>query len=227
MEAAHTRPPLLEPDAGDMEDEHAVDAALPYHPAEAHVAAARDAAGDVDAEAAALREPFDVPPLQHLRQVFPTSTERGRTVVYGTHQFVPEPVGPAEEPAAPAPGVAESALPTNDDEVAAPLADGHATGGADLAGHAADNMTAGVDGEDVAAPLPIDGMVKAERDAETPLREIADDDDTSPVDDRQCRICLCGPEEEAEYGRLISPCLCAGSMRVSTHEPVSIFLVLT
>lgn len=31
----------------------------------------------------------------------------------------------------------------------------------------------------------------------------------APVDDRTCRICFCGPEE----GRLISPCLCKGSMK--------------
>jgi hypothetical protein len=34
-------------------------------------------------------------------------------------------------------------------------------------------------------------------------------------DDRQCRICFAGPEEEEAMGRLISPCLCSGSMRVS------------
>ncbi|KAF7347896.1 RING-CH-type domain-containing protein [Mycena venus] len=33
-----------------------------------------------------------------------------------------------------------------------------------------------------------------------------------PVDDRQCRICLCGTEEEAALGRLIKPCLCKGSI---------------
>ena len=34
-------------------------------------------------------------------------------------------------------------------------------------------------------------------------------------DDRQCRICFLGAEEEESMGRLISPCLCTGSMRVS------------
>jgi hypothetical protein len=34
-------------------------------------------------------------------------------------------------------------------------------------------------------------------------------------DQRQCRICFGGADEEEELGRLISPCLCAGSMRVS------------
>lgn len=32
------------------------------------------------------------------------------------------------------------------------------------------------------------------------------------VDDRQCRICLAGPEEELELGRLIRPCKCKGSI---------------
>lgn len=34
-------------------------------------------------------------------------------------------------------------------------------------------------------------------------------------DERQCRICFGGWEDEVELGKLISPCLCAGSMRVS------------
>lgn len=32
-------------------------------------------------------------------------------------------------------------------------------------------------------------------------------------EEKQCRICLAGAEEEAELGRLISPCLCRGSIR--------------
>jgi hypothetical protein len=35
--------------------------------------------------------------------------------------------------------------------------------------------------------------------------------------DKQCRICLGGEEDEPELGRLISPCMCDGSMRVSTY----------
>lgn len=35
-------------------------------------------------------------------------------------------------------------------------------------------------------------------------------------DTRQCRICLGGVEEVEELGRLIKPCHCRGSMRVST-----------
>jgi hypothetical protein len=37
-------------------------------------------------------------------------------------------------------------------------------------------------------------------------------------EEKQCRICLAGPEEEAELGRLISPCLCRGSIRVREPE---------
>ena len=38
---------------------------------------------------------------------------------------------------------------------------------------------------------------------------------SSELDDRQCRICFGGPEEEESLGKMISPCLCTGSMRVS------------
>lgn len=31
--------------------------------------------------------------------------------------------------------------------------------------------------------------------------------------EKQCRICFSGPEEEDALGRLISPCMCTGSMR--------------
>jgi hypothetical protein len=58
-----------------------------------------------------------------------------------------------------------------------------------------------------------DREAKSARDSITPLREIGVD--TPEPDDRQCRICLGGAEDEAEMGRLISPCLCTGSMRVS------------
>ena len=33
---------------------------------------------------------------------------------------------------------------------------------------------------------------------------------------RQCRICLSGPEDEHTSGRLIKPCMCKGSMQVSS-----------
>jgi hypothetical protein len=49
-----------------------------------------------------------------------------------------------------------------------------------------------------------------------PLRETyADSDEGAPEDERQCRICFSGREEEETLGRLISPCLCTGSVRVS------------
>lgn len=36
--------------------------------------------------------------------------------------------------------------------------------------------------------------------------------------EKLCRICFMGVEEEEELGRLISPCLCSGSMRVSLQR---------
>lgn len=63
------------------------------------------------------------------------------------------------------------------------------------------------------------GEAGRERDDDTPLREIDPDetdvDEPEPEDERQCRICFSGKEEEAALGRLISPCLCTGSVRVS------------
>ena len=44
--------------------------------------------------------------------------------------------------------------------------------------------------------------------------EEGDDEDVPAEDERQCRICFSGREEEETMGRLISPCLCTGSMRV-------------
>ncbi|CAG8585663.1 5411_t:CDS:2 [Dentiscutata erythropus] len=37
--------------------------------------------------------------------------------------------------------------------------------------------------------------------------------DAAPMEDKMCRICFAGPEEEESLGRLISPCLCKGTMR--------------
>jgi hypothetical protein len=39
--------------------------------------------------------------------------------------------------------------------------------------------------------------------------------DSGDDKERQCRICLGGEDDEPELGRLISPCMCDGSMRVS------------
>lgn len=68
---------------------------------------------------------------------------------------------------------------------------------------------------------PLHGDDRQERDEDTPLREIDSDDleeldEHEPEDERQCRICFAGKEEESALGRLISPCLCTGSVRVST-----------
>lgn len=61
-----------------------------------------------------------------------------------------------------------------------------------------------------------------DRDDTPPLREIDSDDmeelDAPPEDERQCRICFAGKEEEGIMGRLISPCLCTGSVRVSPQS---------
>jgi hypothetical protein len=48
--------------------------------------------------------------------------------------------------------------------------------------------------------------------------------DLDESDERTCRICLLGEQddEQGEFGRLFSPCLCSGSMRVSSqHSPSS------
>jgi hypothetical protein len=48
-------------------------------------------------------------------------------------------------------------------------------------------------------------------DITTPGSKTNDSPDTGA--EQQCRICLGGIEDEPELGRLISPCLCTGSMR--------------
>lgn len=56
------------------------------------------------------------------------------------------------------------------------------------------------------------------KEEETPMREMySDEDEQEPEDERQCRICFSGREEEPALGRLISPCLCTGSVRVSDY----------
>lgn len=55
----------------------------------------------------------------------------------------------------------------------------------------------------------------------TLMTEPASGTNTQPEqreDTRQCRICLGGVEEEPELGRLIRPCRCKGSIRVSRHR---------
>lgn len=43
--------------------------------------------------------------------------------------------------------------------------------------------------------------------------------ENTPVEEKQCRICLDGPEAEFELGRLIRPCLCKGSISVRVKYP--------
>lgn len=51
-------------------------------------------------------------------------------------------------------------------------------------------------------------------DLDLRINDDAPDEDGQMVD-KQCKICLGGIEDEEELGRLISPCLCSGTMRVS------------
>nr|XP_031861478.1 uncharacterized protein CI109_003082 [Kwoniella shandongensis]KAA5528550.1 hypothetical protein CI109_003082 [Kwoniella shandongensis] len=45
------------------------------------------------------------------------------------------------------------------------------------------------------------------------IPDLKREDEDVQTDERQCRICFGGAEEEDSLGRLISPCLCMGSMR--------------
>ena len=62
-------------------------------------------------------------------------------------------------------------------------------------------------------------MESAEDDDDPPLRSVEEVEDIEQrareSDERLCRICFAGAEDEESQGRLISPCLCTGSMRVS------------
>ncbi|CAE7228540.1 unnamed protein product [Rhizoctonia solani] len=60
----------------------------------------------------------------------------------------------------------------------------------------------------LAGPPPLETSESA-----TPEHEPEPGTETKPPEEKQCRICLAGAEEEAELGRLISPCLCRGSIR--------------
>jgi hypothetical protein len=73
------------------------------------------------------------------------------------------------------------------------------------------------DDEDLDIKPDVKPGIENEEDIKsTPLREIdPDSDEGAPEDERQCRICFSGREEEETLGRLISPCLCTGSVRVS------------
>ncbi|CAE6487867.1 unnamed protein product [Rhizoctonia solani] len=53
----------------------------------------------------------------------------------------------------------------------------------------------------------------ATSESATPEQEPEPDTEDKLPEEKQCRICLAGAEEETELGRLISPCLCRGSIR--------------
>ncbi|CAE6434279.1 unnamed protein product [Rhizoctonia solani] len=59
-----------------------------------------------------------------------------------------------------------------------------------------------------ASPPPL-----ATSEPPTPVQEPEPATEAKLPEEKQCRICLAGAEEEAELGRLISPCLCRGSIR--------------
>ncbi|GAA5838356.1 hypothetical protein JCM9279_003219 [Rhodotorula babjevae] len=62
-------------------------------------------------------------------------------------------------------------------------------------------------------PAPEDGGGSA---AEAPQQDGGDaaaPEEQVPVDDRLCRICFGGAEDEEELGRLFSPCVCRGTSR--------------
>lgn len=67
------------------------------------------------------------------------------------------------------------------------------------------------------APAPtMPGGLNLGLDAEIPEYKPAGSTEGAaqvPVEERQCRICLGGADEEDTLGRLISPCLCKGSMK--------------
>lgn len=69
------------------------------------------------------------------------------------------------------------------------------------------------DEEDLDVKPTVEGIEDERK--ETPLREFDSEPEDQPEDERQCRICFSGREEEETLGRLISPCLCTGSVRVS------------
>lgn len=72
--------------------------------------------------------------------------------------------------------------------------------------------------------LSTTGGVKVESaepqdEEDEPLRSVEEVEEIERTaresDEKLCRICFAGAEDEESQGRLISPCLCTGSMRVS------------
>lgn len=81
--------------------------------------------------------------------------------------------------------------------------------------------SAGTNDKVIGEPSSVTGArssVTGARHAECKVRSDIDMDGglgEGLADERQCRICFSGAEEEPSMGKLISPCLCSGSMRVS------------
>ncbi|TXT04950.1 hypothetical protein VHUM_04033 [Vanrija humicola] len=140
----------------------------------------------------------------------------------------------------PAAAAAPAATPPDaDDDVEIdddPWADAHDD---ELDAHAVEASLGGVLGaderEDSAKPPAAHAEAEPEAEGAAPERvplppdddgegksELASADDAAAhaprgkepeTEEKQCRICLGGVEDEEEMGRLISPCLCTGSMR--------------
>lgn len=67
-------------------------------------------------------------------------------------------------------------------------------------------------------PSPIPPELEDEEDKDLAPKTTSQDPvskEEVSVDEKLCRICFGGEEDEDECGRLISPCVCTGSMRVS------------
>ena len=62
------------------------------------------------------------------------------------------------------------------------------------------------------AAVPLNEQADGKKGVDGKEKEEEEEDEDGEV---LCRICFMGAEEEVDLGRLISPCLCRGSMRVS------------
>jgi len=65
------------------------------------------------------------------------------------------------------------------------------------------------------SPVPPEEVVDQDCQDQDPLPTTDESKGPFTTDEKQCRICFGGEEDEDECGRLISPCVCTGSMRVS------------
>lgn len=78
-----------------------------------------------------------------------------------------------------------------------------------------DNHDQGDDEDWVETETSYPGVVEVEESSEINEEKSTAEDDNGQRANHQCRICFGGVEDEIELGRLISPCLCSGTMRVS------------